>query len=423
MRPVRNISRRLSEGMVVQAIMHRGPISRASLAINTGLSKQTVSEIVSDLEEEGWVAETGRTSGSIGRTAVTYEIVPSAAHVVAVDLGAKKVKVAVADLMGAFKAEETEPTDRRGGTYVVDQIVRICGATTTALGIRQDGARLAVIGVPGVPEPDTGRVRLAPSIPGLDVINVAGHLARGLGYKVVLENDVNLATQGEAWRGAGQGVDNLVYVALGTGVGCGLIIAGELVRGADNAAGEMGFLPFGANPLDNESCRLGAFERVAASEGILRRYLSKGGKGGDVAAIFDRARDGETAALAVVEDTGQLLATGIAAVCAIVNPKKVVLGGSIGARTELIETVRAALPRYFHSPVGLEAGALGPRAALVGAVAAGLGLLHNSLFGGGLGADRIALPSGEAKVPAASSEKHRLARGVLAPASAKPGRQ
>ena len=442
MRPSRNISRRLSERTVVETILHGGPISRASLAIRTGLSKQTVSEIVRDLENEGWVAETGRTAGPVGRSALTYEIVPAAAHIVAADLGGTKIKIGISDLVGEFVAEVTEPTDRRGGYHVIDQICRMYHDAMHACRLDEGSAKLAVIGVPGVPEPATGRVRMAPNIADLDVLDVAACLKRGLGFDVVLCNDVNLATQGEAWRGAGQGVSNLAYVALGTGVGSGIMIAGELVRGADNAAGELGFLPFGANPLEPESLRIGAFERVVASSGIRSRYNERSGKSAEVFEIFERARDGEQAALDIVKETGMLLAAGIASICAIVDPQKVVVGGSIGARTELIEEVRAALPRYFSAPVQVEGGALGSRASLVGAAAVGLRLLHNALFGADIGAEHITLPSGLPKAPtersfsskdpatrggatdnSTTNLRNSRLRGAKAPVSAKPGRQ
>ena len=101
----------------MEAIVQGGPISRASIAKQTGLSKQTISEIVRVLEQDGWVQETGRTSGHVGRSAVTYELVVDAAYIVAVDLGGTKVRVAITDLAGQILAEEmaaTEPARRAG---------------------------------------------------------------------------------------------------------------------------------------------------------------------------------------------------------------------------------------------------------------------------------------------------------------------
>ncbi|WP_432289102.1 MarR family transcriptional regulator (plasmid) [Aminobacter sp. BA135] len=105
------ISRQFSQRSVMEAIVQGGPISRASIAKLTGLSKQTISEIVRDLEDGGWVRETGRTSGHVGRTAVTYELVVDAAFIVAVDLGGTKVRVAVTDLAGQIVIEDAAPTD------------------------------------------------------------------------------------------------------------------------------------------------------------------------------------------------------------------------------------------------------------------------------------------------------------------------
>ena len=137
------ISRRFSQRSVMEAIVQGGPISRASIAKQTGLSKQTISEIVRVLEQEGWVQETGRTSGHVGRTAVTYELVFDAAYIVAVDLGGTKVRVALTDLACHIFAEDMAPTDPRGGQFIVDQIVALTfqAAAAAAHCAQEDPAR------------------------------------------------------------------------------------------------------------------------------------------------------------------------------------------------------------------------------------------------------------------------------------------
>src|ERR1700680_5076454 len=109
------LARQLSVGAVVDWIIHRGPVSRGAGGTATGLSKQTVSEVVRALEVEGWVRPIGRTSGSVGPAATTYEICPDAAFVVGVDLGGTKVHGAIANLACEVVAEASEPTDERGG--------------------------------------------------------------------------------------------------------------------------------------------------------------------------------------------------------------------------------------------------------------------------------------------------------------------
>ncbi len=390
------ISRQFSLRSVMEAIVQGGSVSRASLAKQTGLSKQTISEIMRQLEDDGWVQETGRTSGHVGRTAVTYELVPSAAYIAAVDLGGTKVRVAICDLSSHVLSEVTEPTHPDGGQAVVDQIAALCWTAADNGGVPRSKLRIAVVGAPGAPQPETGRVLLAPNIAGFDQMDVAGALEAALGFEAMIENDVNLAVLGESWLGVGQGIDNLAFIALGTGVGSGLMLNGQLVRGATNAAGELGFLPFGADPFEPESLRAGAFERVVGSYGIVARYHQAVGHDATVPAIFEKANAGDTAAVAVLDETARLLARGIGAIAAIANPQKVILGGSIGSRPEIVEKVRQVLPLCFPYPVEIEASILGNHAALVGAAAIGLSHLHNTLFGADTPESRISLPPANA---------------------------
>jgi predicted NBD/HSP70 family sugar kinase/biotin operon repressor len=390
------IARQFSLRAVMEAVLQNGPISRASIAKQTGLSKQTISEVMRELEEGGWVVETGRTTGHVGRTAVTYELVPEAAFIVAVDLGGTKVRVAICDLATRILAEETEPTRAEDAREVVEQIAALTRKVALKGGVPMEKIRLAVVGVPGAPQDDTGRVLLAPNIAGLDQIDVPAALKSALGFDVMLENDVNLAVLGESWLGSGQGIENLAYIAVGTGVGSGLILNGQLVRGAANAAGEIGFMPFGADPYEPESLRMGAFERVVASHGIVARYKTLTGREETVRTIFGRLADADAEALQVLDETARLLAQGVAAIASLTNPGKVILGGSIGERPELVSRVRDVLPLCFPYPVPVEAGALGAHAALVGAAALGLSHLHNTLFGADAPESRISLPPANA---------------------------
>lgn len=379
----------------MEAIIQCGPISRASISKQTGLSKQTVSEVMRELESDGWVRETGRTSGHIGRTAVNYELVPDAAYIVSVDLGGTKVRVAISDLACQISAEEVAPTVAAGGQAVVDQIAALCWKAVDHKGILRERIRLAVVGVPGAPDNVTGRIMLAPNIPDFDTMDVAGALEKALGFGVILENDVNLAVVGESWLGEGQGIDNLAYVAVGTGVGSGLMVGGKLVRGAAHAAGELGFLPFGADPFEQESLRSGAFERVVASIGIKAAYSDLTGEDVSVPIIFERASAGDPRAVQVLDEVAKYLARGIGAIAAIANPQKVIIGGSIGLRPELVERIKRFLPTCFPYPVDVGASSLGAWAAIIGGAAIGLEHLHNALFGTQTLEYRLTLPPAE----------------------------
>ncbi len=393
-----SMPRQFSLFQAMQAIIHCGPISRASIAKQTGMSKQTASEVVRILCEEGWVREIGRTSGHVGRTATTYELVPESAYVVAIDLGGTKLRTAIVDLSGQVLAELSEPTNPKGGKYVAQQIGELSKQAATSARLDFARAKIAVVGCPGVPDAETGAVKFSPNIAGIDVIDFAAEVSSSLGLPAKLENDVNLAVLGEHWAGAGQGIDNLAYVSLGTGIGAGLIVNGALLRGSRGFAGELGYLPFGADPFDEKSLKTGAFERVAATHGIKLAYAGLSGQNLDVPAIFERARNHEPQALAIIDQTAALLARGIASVCVVTNPDVVLLGGSIGARPEIIAAAIRHVARCFPYPVRVEQSPLGNHAALCGAVAIGLEDLHTALFAKSSPGAVVTLPAPKASL-------------------------
>lgn len=375
-----SFSRQVSLYSVMQSIIHCGPISRASISKQTGLSKQTVSELVRILEADGWVRETGRTSGHVGRSATTYELVNDSAFMAAVDLGGTKVRVAIVDLAGTLVSEVVAPTHSKGGHSVATQIGELVEQAVLEAGVDRSKVRQTVVGCPGVPDQKSGRINFAPNIAGIDQIDFRSAVAAATGTQTLLENDVNLAVLGEHWLGAAQGIDQVALIALGTGIGAGLILNGGLLRGGTGAAGELGYLPFGADPFEEESLRVGAFERVSATHGIREAYRKATGKDLLVPEIFHAAEAGDKAARSVLDDLSRQLARAVAALGAVVAPDLVLLGGSIGARPEILEGIKAQLKRCFPFPIRVETGLLGSHAALSGAVAIGLTELHTELF-------------------------------------------
>ena len=386
------VLRQLSLCNVMEAIVHCAPISRASIAKQTGLSKQTVSEVVKKLESDQWIQETGRTQGHVGRAAVTYEVIPNAACILSVDLGGTKVRVAIADLACNILAELTQETHVEGGLKVVEQIADMGRQAAKIHTIDFEKIKLAIVGVPGAPDKDTGRVLMAPNILNFDVIDVKQALIKELGLDVILENDVNLALLGEHWVGTGANINNLVYIGLGTGIGSGVMVEGNLVRGFRNMAGELGYLPIGADSFEPESTRVGALERAVGTIGIQNRYKQLSKKTSSVPEIFDAASDGDENAQQVLDEVARNLARAVTAICSITNPQKIIFGGSIGARTELIERVKKIMPTCYPFTIEMGGSDLGSLAAIVGGAAIGLNHLHTLLFSGGVPGAIINLP-------------------------------
>jgi predicted NBD/HSP70 family sugar kinase len=380
--PVTSVTRQLSRRSIFEALLHRSPISRADLAKVTYLSKQTVSEVVDALEQQGLVRPVGRSSGNVGRTAVLYELSPEGGHVLGIDLGARRLTVALADIAGRVVAEVDEPTDSRGGTWTIDQIARLSDRLARDNHTHPSRIRSIVLATPGVVNPKSGAIEMAPNIAGLDHLNVVGLLGEKLGSPVVLENDINLALLGEIWHGCAQNVDNVVFLALGSGVGVGLYVNGRLVRGENGAAGEIGYLPIGGDPLQAESRLQGCLEYQIGATGVVRRYRASGGP--DVASereVFERAEAGDPIAVDVVDETARLTGLAAAAMIATVDPQLLVLGGSVGSRADFADKVARLLVQLAPRPVEIRTSTLGRRAGVVGALSVALRRLHDEFFG------------------------------------------
>jgi predicted NBD/HSP70 family sugar kinase len=377
-----SLSKQYSQRLVAEVLLHRAPLSRAELARETGLSKQTISLVIADLEAEGWVHTVGISKGAVGRAAVSYDLSRRAALSIGVDLGGTKASVAIADLVGDTIGELTEPTDRRGGAHVLRQVHEIATGLAARQGLDLSRARSIVVGMPGVVDPETGAVALVPNIRDLSSISTPKLLADLFGQPVVIENDVNLAMLGEVWRGCAHGAQNAAFLAIGAGVGLGLIVNGRLARGAKGAAGEIAYLPIGGEVESRDARTVGAFELEVGAAGILRRYHAFGADPVEsVRDLFDRLEVGDASAIKTIEATARTVALALTALEAIVDPELVVLGGSIGIRLELVERVRLALRSLSARSIDIRASALGARAGLVGAISQAVNRLHNDLFG------------------------------------------
>ncbi|MET3968324.1 ROK family transcriptional regulator [Bradyrhizobium barranii] len=398
--PSSPVARQQSVRLVVERLLRDRSVSRAEIARSTGLSKQTISEVMRDLERDGWVHEDGQIQGSVGRSAVTYALRPDAAFVLGIDLGGTKLHVALADLHGEIVAESIEPTSCDGGAAVVAQIDRMKDALLQRASVSAQRLRGGVMGSPGMVDPASGSIVIAPNIPGLDSLDVRAALRERLGIDVAIENDVNLAAIGEHWRGNSRKARSFAFIAVGTGIGMGIFSNGYLVRGARGAAGEIAYLPLGGDPYDARGLRFGTLETAIGSAGIVERYIGLGGApGSTVRDVFDRLAV-EEAARVTIDEVSRILTTAILAVHSILDSEIIIMGGSIGARPELKVRIDEHLGRCMREPVRIELSALGNRATLIGAIGSAIDLVHRSLFGIGKDAGPLALPFTAADVAA-----------------------
>ena len=265
---------------------------------------------------------------------------------------------------------------------LITQIGRLAHDLAAEAGIGWRQVTFATVGSPGVITPSTEHIALAHALPGWGRSGLVEAVRAELGTKVAFENDVNLAALGERWRGLGKGVANFVYLHLGTGVGAGLVLNGELYKGANGAAGEVGYLPLVSDARDRAIRRRGALDAAAGSSGVVdtARRL---GMGGPLSAkkVFAAARRGDRVALRVVAAESESIATAVAALAAVVDPELVILGGGIGANGDLLlEPVERALEDLTPLRPRIEVSVLDREATLVGAVFVSLRAAQEQLF-------------------------------------------
>ena len=362
-----------------------GPSSRPRLARIAGLSKPTVSQALANLEAAGLVRPVGPASPSMGRTAMLYEADPTAGYVLGIDIGRAWIRVAAADLSGAIVARRDERNRARGAAALVEAVGEVAHEVVAAAGITWRKVAHTVVGGPGVFDPDSDRLRHAPNLPGWSRPGVMSSLREALPPTVALDNDANLAAVGERSYGRGREARTFVYVSVGTGIGMGVIIDGELYRGAHGAAGEVGYLPLGGEdePVrGRDAKRRGILEEAASADAVVRTAKQLGMKGATSAKrVFSAARAGDELALAAVEAEANRLALVVGTVAAIVDPEFVLLGGGIGSNIDLLRPpLERRLAELTPLAPPVAEGELGQDAIVLGAVASALDTARDLVF-------------------------------------------
>jgi predicted NBD/HSP70 family sugar kinase len=350
------------------------PRTRAELADATGLARSTVAARVDQLMALGLIAPSGGTSTG-GRPPSLFSMNPQARLVAGVDVGATHVSLVLADLSGAVLAEAGEALEVVEGPEVV-----LCWVTETIerLMAEQEAPleRLGAVGMglPGPVEHSTGRPTNPPIMPGWDRYDVPGRVQKDLDVPVLVDNDVNIMALGEQ-QVAFPETKDLVFVKVATGIGAGIISGGELQRGAQGTAGDLGHVrvPRAGDVL----CRcgnLGCLEAVAAGPALAESLRRSGVEARTSQDVVDLASAGDLAAHQAVRQAGRDIGDVLAMLVNLINPSVVVIGGRLaGAGESLLAGIREVVYRR-SLPLATEhlqvvASSVGDHAAVNGAVA------------------------------------------------------
>jgi predicted NBD/HSP70 family sugar kinase len=366
--------RALNERTVLDAVRASGPVSRADLARQTGISRPTVSLVLRALLEDGLVRETELEPGRPHYGAVYYEADPEAALVLGVDFGSRAVRAALCDLAGDVRARE-EIRSRGSVEERIDALASTCSSLLRRSKLPGDLLERAVVALPAIVSPADGSVSSA-DLPGLGAADLHEQLERALHVGVTLENDVNLAALGEQSHGVAEGVEDFAFLLVGAGLGAAVVLGGRLHRGRHGAAGELDAVR--SDRLDDVDPCAAAISQHAAELAAGKKTVLE--PPFEARELFAAARDGDSVAVAVVEETARRIALHVLPLAATLDLPLVVLGGSIGGHDAVLEPVRRHLQDWLPFPPRVEVSALGEAAVLEGALAAGVDATLEHVF-------------------------------------------
>lgn len=375
------LMRELNTRIVLDCIRRQEPISRAAIARQAHLARPTVSSIVTDLLQRRLVLESGPGSSSAGRRPTLLELNAQENCALGLNLGVTDIDAAIVDLRGQIVSAATCPTGPADGQAAV--IRRMVGLATSALA-GSDGSRVVAlgIGVPGLVDSQRGVNTFSPNLGWRDV-PLKDIFETQTRHQALVGNNARAMALAESWYGAAGDVDNFVWIHVGTGVGAGIFLRGELYHGDGWGAGEIGHTcvdPHG--PLCQCGNR-GCLEALCSAPSIVRRALSALDEGllstlsqhGDeigAEMVSAAAQEGDEVARRILQETGKWLGIGIANLMDTLNIRLVILGGGVIRAGEVLlspvrQTVKARIMSMPAEAVEIIPSPLEPNAGAMGA--------------------------------------------------------
>jgi glucokinase-like ROK family protein len=344
--------------LVLNYVREHGPIARAAIARQTGLSRTTVSSIMDDLLREGFVreGEMQNATSAGGRRAILVNFNSSAGYIVGIDLGRSHFTMLLTDLAAELVAKRTGPFRTEKGPDVclpllLDEVIGFLAEQGVELG-QVVGVG---VGIPGPMDSTLHKLYSPPRMPGWHGVDVERILRQRLGVPVYVENDANAGALGESRYGAGRGVADLAYVKIGTGIGAALVINGQIYRGSRGSAGEIGHVSIDENGPLCACGNRGCLEAVAGGGAIVhevRSLLAADGSSTiagrldplDLNGVVQAALEGDASCRAAIAQAGEHIGVALAGLVNLINPSLVLLdGGVVRAGELLLEPIRRAV--------------------------------------------------------------------------------
>ncbi len=371
--------RKANQKRVLDLLRTQGPLTQAELARRATLSRSTVSSIVAELQSVGMVRNdpdvTASPNRKPGRPGSLLSLDPSVGAVIGIDIDHERLSVLVADAAHTVLAEDHRTLQRDHEARDVMRLTsRLVDLTVQRAGVEREQVAGAGVGLAGPVDLVTGRVHPSSIAPSWQFVDARKELEGLLGLPVYIDNDANLGALAEMTWGVGRGVSEAAYVKVDTGVGVGIVVAGQVYRGATGTAGEIGHTTVDENgPVcrcGNRGCLEGLIGTAALVESLRARYRA------DLTMddVLRSAADGDVGCRRALADAGRQLGVQVANLCNLLNPRLVIIAGKLSEADEIVlEPLRTTFARHAlpHAAETVEVvrAALGERATALGAAA------------------------------------------------------
>jgi predicted NBD/HSP70 family sugar kinase len=376
---------------VLEVVRERGTVSRAEIALDTGLARSTVSTLVGELQAAGLVVERedARVDGpaSSGRPPLMLSLDPGAGAVIGIQFDHDYVRVAIADLSLTLLAEGVKASDvDHDAQSGLEAAAELAGDLLAQAGVERDRLIGAGVALSGPVDRSSGLVSSTTILSGWVGVDVSSWLSEHLGVPVHVDNDANLGALAESVLGAGRGASEMAYVMLSSGIGGALILGGRLYRGAHGSAGEIGHISVDeTGPM----CRCGSrgcLETLVGAAALIDLLRRSHGEEITIEQMIALARDGDPGCQRVIADAGRIVGRVTGAICNQFNPERIVVGGELALAGDLLlDPLRESISRYAipaaTEELTVAAGQLGDRAELMGALALVVGQSERVLSG------------------------------------------
>lgn len=366
--------------LILNFIRKNGPVSRADIARCLGMSFPAVSSNIKALIDSNYLYEIGAGDNALGRKSTLITFNSCRGYVIGIDIGRYRIRTSLSNISGdIIESAVTEIDTKKEANEIINQLIQLVDGLLSKSKIDKQKVLCISVGIPGIIDKNTGFIHLAPFINTLSETQIRDNLSRYCNCPVLIESSMKYGAIGEKWKGIGQGYKNIIYLNYSIGLGCALILDGQLYRGATGAAGEIGYMVVDKKNLRIHYNEVGVLESLVSGNYLNNELADNSFDGGIERLIKSYKSDSfSTNLLNKISDYVGIMLINISS---LVNPELIILSGGLGKNLGEIFIDKWLTMLKAHIPFVpiLKCSELQNNANVLGAIAAALRYINEEV--------------------------------------------